>query len=94
MPVLVLPSGVTIATEARAERVSFSDNMLHCHLEDGRGISVPLTWYPRLRDATDNQRNNWELVGPGIGIHWPELDEDLSVEGFMAGCTEAEESAS
>ncbi|MCI0393617.1 MAG: DUF2442 domain-containing protein [Chloroflexi bacterium] len=59
--------------------------MLHCELQDGRIISVPLFWYLRLANASDGERNNWELIGRGRGIHWPDLDEDLSVRGFLAG---------
>ena len=54
-------------------------------LADGRTISVPLTWYPRLRHATAAQRANWETCGGGYGIHWPEIDEDLSTEGLLRG---------
>jgi len=49
------------------------------HLEDGRSLTVPLEWFPRLRDATPAQRADYQLIGPGIGIHWPEIDEDISV---------------
>jgi hypothetical protein len=52
---------------------------------DGRKITVPLAWYPRLADGTPEQRAHWELAGGGYGIHWPELDEDLSTEGLLAG---------
>jgi hypothetical protein len=57
---------------------------LHCDLQDGRTISVPLAWYPQLQRATNEQRNDWRLTGRGRGIYWPQLDEDLSVQGFMA----------
>jgi hypothetical protein len=53
------------------------------HLEDGRSLSVPLEWFPRLRDATPEQRARWELIGPGFGIRWPEIDEDISVAGLL-----------
>lgn len=52
-------------------------------LRDGRVLSVPLAWFPRLRDATSQQRSGWELTGEGIGLHWPELDEDISVAGLL-----------
>jgi len=68
---------------ARAEKVAFDEKHLIVHLEDGRRISVPLEWFPRLRDASSKQRENWNLVGGGIGIHWEELDEDLSVAGLL-----------
>ena len=54
-------------------------------LRDGRVVSAPLTWYPRLAAATPSERRRWELVGPGIGIHWPAIDEDVSVEALLAG---------
>jgi hypothetical protein len=59
--------------------------MLHVTLDDGRELSVPVEWYPRLRDATDAQRSNWRLIGQGEGIHWPEIDEDISVLGLLKG---------
>ncbi|WP_103664944.1 DUF2442 domain-containing protein [Gracilimonas amylolytica] len=68
---------------AIAQKVRFSDNMLIAQLEDGRVISVPLEWFPKLRDASEKELNNWRLIGGGIGIHWEDLDEDLSVEGFL-----------
>lgn len=67
-----------------AVRVSFPDACLVVDLDDGRSVSVPLEWFPRLRDATDTQRNHWQLIGGGIGIHWPDLDEDLSVQGLLS----------
>ena len=54
-------------------------------LSDGRTISVPLAWYPRLMHATPDERSKWELIGGGQGIHWPDLDEDISIEGLLAG---------
>jgi hypothetical protein len=53
------------------------------HLEDGRSLTVPLEWFPRLRDGNPAQRNNWRLIGPGTGIHWLDLDEDISVAGLL-----------
>ncbi len=90
MTTVKLPNGVTVATTAIARRVSFDNVMLHCELQDGRIISVPLTWYPRLRRATLEQLNNWELIGDGEGIHWPDVNEDLPVRAFIAGCEESE----
>ena len=66
-----------------ATDVSFEKDCLVVLLDDGRSLSVSLEWFPTLRDATDAQRNNWELLGGGIGIHWEELDEDLSVAGLL-----------
>jgi hypothetical protein len=57
--------------------------MLQVRLSDGREIRVPLEWFPRLRDATPEQRSNWRMIGKGVGIHWPDIDEDLSVSGLM-----------
>ncbi|HEX3247513.1 MAG TPA: DUF2442 domain-containing protein [Chloroflexota bacterium] len=57
--------------------------MIVIHLQDGRSLSVPLEWFPRLRDAIPEQRERWEFLGPGIGIHWPDLDEDISVAGLF-----------
>ena len=65
--------------------VIVTDDTLTAELSDGRTISVPLSWYPRLIHATLEERNNWRLIGAGQGIHWPDLDEDISVEGLLAG---------
>lgn len=69
----------------RAKDVRASEHELTVDLVDGRRVSVPLAWYPRLADATPAQRANWELLGDGEGIHWPDVDEDLSVEGILKG---------
>lgn len=69
----------------RVKNVRFSEDRLIVDLQDGRTISVPLTWYPRLLQASDEQRRKWEVCGGGFGIHWPELDEDLSTEGILQG---------
>ena len=68
-----------------AMSIEVTEDTLTAELSDGRIISVPLAWYPRLVHATPEERNNWELIGTGQGIHWPDLDEDLSIEGFLAG---------
>ena len=65
--------------------VKVTSDALVVGLRDGRVVSVPLTWYPRLAAATPSERRRWELVGPGIGIHWPAIDEDVSVEALLAG---------
>ncbi|MDQ6959959.1 MAG: DUF2442 domain-containing protein, partial [Mariprofundaceae bacterium] len=62
---------------------TFSDDALHVLLADGREVSAPLAWLPRLRDATEAQRTNWRLIGHGIGIHWDDLDEDVSVASLL-----------
>lgn len=71
--------------DERVRSVSFDDARLIVDLMDGRTIAVPLAWYPRLFDATPSQRAHWEMAGGGYGIHWPEIDEDLSVEGLLRG---------
>lgn len=71
-------------TTVFAKNVYFDDEMMHVQLADGREISVPLEWFPSLRDATEEQRNNWRLIGRGVGIHWEDIDEDLSVEGLLS----------
>ena len=68
-----------------ARTVVVSENELTVGLADGRVITVPLVWFPRLVHATTAARNKWELLGDGEGIHWPDADEDLSVEGLLAG---------
>ena len=68
-----------------AERVTVSDDTLDVELSDGRAISVPLTWFPRLVHASPAERANWRLIGRGQGVHWEDLDEDISVEGLLAG---------
>ncbi len=63
--------------------VEVSDVMLRVMLSDGRELAVPVAWFPRLRDATPVQRANWELIGRGHGVHWPEVDEDVSIRALM-----------
>ena len=69
----------------QAQNVSVTDDELIVTLSDGRTISVPLAWYPRLWHGTPAERNNWRLIGKGDGIHWEDLDEDISVEGLLLG---------
>ena len=79
---------ITSTIEVRvpeAKEVTVTEDTLRADLSDGRTISVPLAWYPRLVHATREERDNWELIGEGQGIRWPDLDEDLSVEGLIAG---------
>jgi hypothetical protein len=75
---------VRVADE-RVSDVRFEDERLIVDLADGRTIAVPVSWYPRLADATPTQRANWEVAGAGYGIHWPDVDEDLSTEGLLRG---------
>lgn len=69
----------------RAEAVSVTQDTLVVELNDGRTISVPLAWFPRLLHSTLDERNKWRFIGKGHGIHWEDLDEDISVEGLLAG---------
>lgn len=69
----------------RVKDVHFSEDSIIVDLIDGRTISAPLAWYPRLLHATPEQRNNWRIAGAGYGIHWPEIDEDLSSQGLLRG---------
>lgn len=69
----------------RVKNVAFNEDSISVDLMDGRTITVPLAWYPRLLHATVEQRKNWKLSGGGYGIHWPDIDEDLSTEGLLRG---------
>ena len=77
-----------------AEDVTVSEDTLRVDLSDGRSISAPLAWYPRLLRATPAERKRWRLIGRGLGIHWRDLDEDISVEGLLAGKPSGESQAS
>ena len=74
--------------------VSVTEDTLTVDLSDGRSISVPLGWYPRLEHANAEELQNWKLIGQGEGIHWKDLDEDISVEGLLAGKPSGETQAS
>ena len=78
-------SSSVVEVNPRAQDVSVSEDELTVALADGRRISVPLAWYPRLLHASPEQRAHWELLGDGEGIHWPDIDEDLSVAGILRG---------
>ncbi len=87
----------TLAVELEvpfAENVTVSDNTISVDLSDGRSISVPLAWYPRLSHASLAERKRWRLIGRGLGIHWHDLDEDISVEGLLSGKPSGESQAS
>jgi hypothetical protein len=78
----------TLAVEIRipeALNVSLTDDTLSVDLSDGRSISVPIAWFPRLLHSTEQERNNWRLIGKGQGIHWEEIDEDISIKGLLTG---------
>ncbi len=77
-----------------AQQVTVTEDSLTVDLSDERTISAPLGWYPRLAQGTPAQRANWRLIGEGTGIHWPDLDEDVSVEGLLTGKPSAESQAS
>ncbi len=84
-----LESEIPVATA-----VTVTDDTLNVELSDGRSLAVPLEWYPRLLHATQPERNQWRLVGKGHGIHWEAIDEDISVEGLLAGKPSNESQAS
>ncbi len=78
----------SLVTEIRAvsaQRVTVTEDALCVDLTDGRTVSVPLAWYPRLLHGTPKERNRWRLIGEGEGIHWPDLDEDISIESLVLG---------
>ena len=79
---------------ANALTVSVTDDTLTVDLVDGRTVSAPLAWYPRLAHGTSTERAEWRLIGRGEGVHWPELDEDVSVEALLAGHASGESQAS
>jgi hypothetical protein len=82
-------STLTLETEPLAVDLVVDSTSLRVSLDDGRELAVPLAWFPRLRDASDADRANWRLIGRGEGIHWPALDEDISVRGLLAGHRQA-----
>ena len=73
-----------VKVEPLATDVAFGEDTFCVTLADGRQITVPLEWFPRLRDATEQQRKQWRLIGGGVGIHWEAIDEDISVESILA----------
>jgi hypothetical protein len=76
---------LALTADERVTGVKFTKDTVGVSLRDGRTIIVPLAWYPRLLNASVAERNNWQVAGGGYGIHWPELDEDLSTEGLLRG---------
>ncbi len=87
-------SSVSEIQTARARAASVSDDTLSVDLTDGRTIAVPTVWYPRLAHATPDERSRWRLIGQGEGIHWPDLDEDISVDSLLYGRVSGESQAS
>ena len=75
----------SLVAEIRAQSLAITDDTLSVDLNDGRSISVPLSWYPRLNHATLSERSNWRWIGDREGIHWPDLDEDISIENLVFG---------
>ena len=76
---------LAVKLDPHAVDISVDDTALHFILADGREISAPLEWFPRLRDASPAQRGQWLFIGKGIGVHWPEIDEDIAVSTLMGG---------
>lgn len=83
-----------LTAEAKAQKVVVTDDTLAVDVNDGRTISVPLAWYPRLLHGTSEERNNWRFIGEKEGIHWPDLDEDISVENLLMGKPSGESQSS
>ena len=84
----------SLTAEAKAQNISVTADTLAVDLSDGRSISVPLAWFPRLLHGTPEERNNWRFIGGGVGVHWPDLDEDISVENLLAGKPSGESQSS
>ncbi len=80
-----MSSSTVDSTSVQAMQVQVTDDTLSVELSDGRVVSAPLAWYPRLSHATPHERASWRLIGAGQGIHWPDLDEDISVANLLAG---------
>jgi len=89
-----MTSSITEIREALALQVDICEDAISVELADGRTIAVPLAWYPRLVHASQEERTNWRLIGGGRGIHWPLLDEDISVANLLAGQPSMESQAS
>jgi hypothetical protein len=84
----------TLTAEAKAQNITITDDTLAVDLTDGRTISVPLVWYPRLLHGTEKERKNWRFIGDKEGIHWPDLDEDISIENLLMGKPSGESQSS
>ena len=84
----------SLTADVRANNVVFTDDSLTVELNDGRSISAPLAWYPRLLHGTPDERRNWRLIGDAEGIHWPDLDEDISIQNLLHGKRSGESQAS
>ena len=88
------PSAVEAPTLSRIVNVTVTDDTLSVDLEDGRTISIPIGWYPRLAYGTSEERTHFQISGAGYGIHWPDLDEDIGIEGLLLGKKSTESQAS
>lgn len=84
----------SLTVETKASNIQLTDDCLSVDLSDGRTISVSLAWYPRLLHGSEAERNNWRFIGDKEGIHWPDLDEDISVENLLLGKPSAESQTS
>jgi len=84
----------SLTADVKANNVVITDDRLSVELNDGRSISAPLAWYPRLLHGTPEERNNWRLIGNAEGVHWPDLDEDISIENLLLGKPSGESQAS
>ena len=89
-----MPSSVLREPEALAQKVRVTADELAVKLVDGRTVSVPVQWYPRLAHGSPAERQNWQIIGRGVGVHWPDLDEDIAVEDLLAGRPSGESQAS
>ena len=89
-----MSSSATEVRPALAQKVDVTNNAIAIDLVDGRSLTVPLAWYPRLAHGTAAERSKWRLIGRGEGIHWPDLDEDISVEDMLAGRPSGESQSS
>jgi hypothetical protein len=89
-----MPSAAVLPAPAKAVQVTVTDDTLTVDLEDGRTIAVPISWYPRLAYGTSEERANVQIAGAGYGLHWPDLDEDIGVDGLLLGKKSTESVAS
>jgi hypothetical protein len=89
-----MSTSTTTDAPAAAINVRVTDSTLTVELVDGRAVLVPLAWHPRLAEASRAERRQWEFIGRGVGIHWPAVDEDISVEGLLRGLRSGESAAS
>ncbi|MDH3457848.1 MAG: DUF2442 domain-containing protein [Gemmatimonadota bacterium] len=89
-----MSSSRTEARDGRAQNVTVTDDSIMVDLLDGRSVTVPIAWFPRLSHGTPDERANWRLIGDGEGVRWPDLDEDISVESLLAGRRSGESQSS